>query len=270
MEEVSNEVTRSQVERYDRFSDRHIEFLRREHELLLQRLDRGEITREQYINQLVQRDLSKEEQIKRDKLTGLRNYDGLIEDLKEKFETFESEGQEERRSYPNKDGVLMFLDGDGLKVINDTFNHEVGNIAIVKLAEPLKRKLRRGDIKARFGGDEFVVFIPNISLERGILIAKRLQEAVPQFNREDVKREGDIPKLSFTVGLAQYVKGCTPEQLINEGDLTLYDAKMAGRGSIGVHATDGVTQSRLKTFLGNNQISGVNIFSEHSLQAKTK
>lgn len=240
-------------------SDAHIEYLRKEHTERLRDYEEGKITREQYLNIQVQRDLVKEAEVTTDKLTGLLNYTGFLQALTDEFTSLENVGEEHREKVnTGKQGVLIFADGDDLKKINDTLGHEAGNLAIKTLAFPLKKKLRPKDIKARYGGDEFVCFIPHVSIEQGVLIAKRIQGGIPQ-EGEDI-----IPGLSLSIGIVPYIPGVTPEELVKQGDLTMYDAKQTDKGSIAVYGIqDPIQLGHLHSFIQAKNLQNVHIFTQH-------
>ncbi len=91
---------------------------------------------------------------------------------------------------------LLFIDIDGLKQINDTFGHEVGDRVIVDAADLLSQTYRDSDIVARLGGDEFVVFIPKCS-DRTNAISVRLQTNIDLFNHN----QGRNYRLSMSIGV---------------------------------------------------------------------
>jgi len=84
-----------------------------------------------------------------DELTGLYNRRGFISLTRSSLELAQRMG---------KSGLLFFIDMDGLKVINDSYGHEEGDIAIKEIANILRSAFRKSDIVARLGGDEFTVF----------------------------------------------------------------------------------------------------------------
>ena len=154
-----------------------------------------------------------EEQLRRlavrDPLTGLANYRQLTAVL-------ENEIQRAQRS--ERAFSLLFLDLDGLKAINDRYGHMVGSRALCRLADVLRRSCRSVDTAARFGGDEFVVVLPetgeSAAWEAAHRISTRLAEA------------GGEPRLSASLGVAVYPRdGKTAEALLGRADRVLYRAK---------------------------------------------
>ncbi|MCX8059849.1 MAG: GGDEF domain-containing protein [Aquificaceae bacterium] len=123
--------------------------------------------------------------------------------------------------------VLMFIDLDNFKEINDTYGHLMGDRVIQKLASYLKITLRSSDTACRYGGDEFLVILPNTSLEAGKVVASRVHSCsdclqFPFF-------------LSVSIGLAQPMESdrCYT-QVLERADRAMYQAKKAGGGKTGI------------------------------------
>ena len=76
----------------------------------------------------------------------------------------------------------MFIDLDGLKGINDTFGHDVGDVAICNIADVLRASCINGEIYCRFGGDEFIVFADNFSDEDAINLTHRIEQNIKKIN----------------------------------------------------------------------------------------
>ena len=150
-----------------------------------------------------------------DPLTGLANYRRLIEVLR--AEVVRSERT--RRPF-----ALLFLDLDGLKTINDREGHLSGNRALCRVAEILRRTCRGMDTPARFGGDEFVVILPETDHVGAQRVASRVAHALA------ATQEGTKPTLSVSTGVAEYPRdGSTPATLLAAADRVLYSAKTARR-----------------------------------------
>jgi len=124
-----------------------------------------------------------------------------------------------------KDCLLVYLDLDGLKQINDTLGHHQGSQAIIDAANILRQTFRDSDIMARLGGDEFTVLVINMSDEQsdGDNFTARLNK-----NLEDHNALANRPyKLALSLGLAHYdcAKPRTLESLMNEADQAMYEQK---------------------------------------------
>jgi two-component system cell cycle response regulator len=127
--------------------------------------------------------------------------------------------------------VIAMLDIDDFKLLNDKFGHAAGDAALRHVAATLRANLRRSDVIARFGGDEFMLVLPGTTLQRGM---EKLEEI-----RVDVAlREVNLPrdaraKLTVSVGIAAWgVDGNTVSTLLDVADQRLYAAKNAGRNRV--------------------------------------
>lgn len=128
-----------------------------------------------------------------------------------------------KRSSIRRTFSLVMLDIDDFKEINDSYGHEMGDIALKAVAELLRRCVRSKDYVVRFGGDEFCLVL-EIYNETGLdTIVGRINSCVEQFNAS-----GQYPfSLSFTIGAAvyDYNSGMKPEELIKQVDMLMYENK---------------------------------------------
>lgn len=117
---------------------------------------------------------------------------------------------------------LLFADLDGLKKINDSLGHEIGDRILAEAAYILKQTFRDSDIVARLGGDEFVIFIPACSVDTDNY-QTRLQVALDRFNQEHDRSY----QLSMSIGVKECVldKSISLEQLLVEADELMYKQK---------------------------------------------
>lgn len=115
---------------------------------------------------------------------------------------------------------VVMIDLNHLKTVNDRYGHAVGDEMIRKAARVIKESFRAEEIIARFGGDEFVVLLPETG-ETGA------REAVARL-RANVERQGD-PLLSLAVGWASGDKGCSLQELMRLADDRMYQQKVAGK-----------------------------------------
>ncbi|SDM93328.1 bifunctional diguanylate cyclase/phosphodiesterase [Vreelandella arcis] len=125
--------------------------------------------------------------------------------------------------------AVLFIDLDDFKPINDTLGHEVGDFILVEVAKRLEDELRPWDTIARFGGDEFVVLLPDLAHENDVIqvverILKRL--ATPYWQR------GGELRITASIGVAMNDGLISePLQLIQQADLAMYKAKRRGRNT---------------------------------------
>jgi diguanylate cyclase (GGDEF)-like protein len=144
-----------------------------------------------------------------DALTGLPNYRRLLDVLRAEIV------KSDRTAHPF---AVLFFDMDGLKKINDEHGHLTGSRAVCRVAETLRRSVRASDTPARFGGDEFVVILPETEEAGARLVAQRVSEKLAA--------DADRPSLSISAGVAVYPKdGGTPATLLSAADRELYESK---------------------------------------------
>jgi diguanylate cyclase (GGDEF)-like protein len=144
-----------------------------------------------------------------DPLTGLANYRQMIEALESEIKRF---GRTERPF------VVLLLDLDGLKKINDAHGHLMGSRALCRLADMLRLYSREMDTAARYGGDEFVLILPETDAEGARLVAQRITKRLAE--------DGEEPKLSVSIGTAICPEdGETIHELLNVADHDLYREK---------------------------------------------
>lgn len=120
---------------------------------------------------------------------------------------------------------LMFIDLDDFKKFNDLYGHTVGDIVLKEFSNLVKNNLRDADIAARFGGEEFVVMLPNTDREGAYKTAERLQQSI---------RNTEIAghKVSASIGIACYRLGLTAKMLIDRADKAMYHVKRTQKGTI--------------------------------------
>lgn len=168
-----------------------------------------------------------------DPLTGLPNYRRLVEVL----------ANEIARSNRNDDPfAVAFFDMDGLKRINDELGHLIGSRAVCRFAETLRASCRATDTAARYGGDEFVVILPDTDDEGARVVIQRVEERLAE--------DPDKPELAVSAGVAVYPRdGGTPTTLLSAADRALYAVKASKanarrRGVVALHEWSNAAGSR--------------------------
>lgn len=132
---------------------------------------------------------------------------------------------------------LIFLDLNGLKLINDTFGHTAGDEFMGKVAEVLKRNCREGDVAARIGGDEFTVLLPCTSREDAETIAARIKNQVGQ-------EKVNMVSCSIAVGTATKLKHWQRiEQILETAENEMYKEKSISSLNFGTHAIHSIVTS---------------------------
>lgn len=124
------------------------------------------------------------------------------------------------------DFVLALADIDYFKSINDTYGHQVGDEALMGVAKTIKNSLRENDLIARWGGEEFVIMLKNITLDQAATIIEKVRANIEQSIICD-----DI-KVTASFGLTKYKEGEETKEIFKRVDDALYEAKRAGRNRV--------------------------------------
>jgi diguanylate cyclase (GGDEF)-like protein len=127
--------------------------------------------------------------------------------------------------------AVIILDVDHFKHFNDTYGHEAGDAVLRSLAQLIERQIRGSDIACRYGGEEFILVLPEASLSIARQRGELLREAAQGMH---VTLSGQtLGVVSITLGLALFpLHGRTSEELIQAADAALYRAKQAGRNRL--------------------------------------
>ena len=118
---------------------------------------------------------------------------------------------------------LFIIDIDFFKKINDVYGHMKADELLVQLAQVLMKQIRKSDIAARFGGEEFFVLLPETNLEKAKRLTTRLRSAIK--SDKILKKHG----VNVSGGITQYKEGDTKRKLKERVDKALYKAKEGGR-----------------------------------------
>jgi two-component system cell cycle response regulator len=173
----------------------------------------------------------------RDGLTGLYNHRYFVDMLEREFAR--------ARRY-HRPLSLVMVDLDGFKAINDACGHPQGDLVLKQISRLLLQTLRFVDVVARYGGDEFVLVLPETEVRQAMKLAGRILEEIrqnPFFNSQD----GKTFPLSASIGVACYrPQHSSAGHLLKEADRALYEAKKKGRDQ--VVSTETPSSSPLRLF----------------------
>jgi len=162
----------------------------------------------------------------RDPLTGLFNRRYLEESLDRELR------RAQRRGLPV---AILMLDVDQFKLFNDTFGHEAGDLVLKEVAALLKSNTRAEDIACRYGGEEFTLILPEMTLEHAKVKAHRVNEAVRQLRI--LQGQQFLGSVTISVGVAIFpTDGSNAREVLHAADAALYRAKQGGRDRVEVVA----------------------------------
>ncbi len=162
-----------------------------------------------------------QEQAIRDQLTGLYNRRYLDETLEREF------SRARRASYPIS---VILMDVDEFKRVNDTYGHKSGDRVLTVLGEIIRQSIRAGDIPCRYGGEEFVVVLPETSIE---IAAQRAEQIRQRFYSIGFFKGEDAVVPSLSLGVAAYPShGRSSAKVLHAADRAMYTAKSSGGNQI--------------------------------------
>ncbi len=156
------------------------------------------------------------EEINYDSLTHLHNHGYCFGRIEEEINRFE------RYRVPF---VLIMLDVDHFKTINDTYGHLVGDKVLRKVAQTLKENVRKSDLVGRYGGDEFIIMLVETEKEEGKVVAESIRKTIQNLTFEE-----DF-QITVSMGICEYHDG-NVDSIINDADVSLYNAKLSGRNRV--------------------------------------
>lgn len=163
--------------------------------------------------------------IDRDNIRKSSSIDNLTSALMRKhLELFIQEQIEKSYTYGTEFSIIM-LDIDKFKEINDNYGHRMGDKVLSKLCKTVLRNIRKSDVIGRYGGEEFIIVLPDISVNGAEIIAERIRKKIIE-----EKLMGDKREVTVSMGIANYPKHATTyDELIEKSDQALYEAKNGGR-----------------------------------------
>jgi diguanylate cyclase len=160
------------------------------------------------------------EKVREDALTGSLNRRGLDEALSREAARAQRYGNE---------FCVSVIDLDNFKNLNDTHGHQAGDEALVHLVKVVKGLLRPTDDIGRFGGEEFVILLPETTLEAGRMAIERLQR---ELTKQFFLANNEKLLITFSAGVAQLRPGESEADLVKRADQAMYRAKQSGKNQV--------------------------------------
>jgi diguanylate cyclase (GGDEF)-like protein len=157
-------------------------------------------------------------------LDRLAHYDSLVPLLNRRGFMRQLEKLIDRTERYGDGGAMLFVDVDGLKLLNDSFGHQVGDAALVHVSHLLRGGVRQSDCVARFGGDEFAVLLERVNMDEASETAARLADLIAD---SEFRHDGQLIPLSAAIGIALIEQGDRLESVVNRADRAMYEEKAA-------------------------------------------
>jgi diguanylate cyclase (GGDEF)-like protein len=156
-----------------------------------------------------------------DSLTGLYNRRAILGKLREVINL---------ANRYKEDFSLSMLDIDHFKKVNDRYGHLTGDDVLEKVAALIRGNIRDTDIAGRYGGEEFIIVLPQTTLSSAWVVAERLRSIIEQAEMKDPA--GNVFAITVSQGLAGWERGEDAHSLISRSDEALYKAKEKGRNRV--------------------------------------
>lgn len=166
--------------------------------------------------------------ISRDELTGLLSSRSFFSELRR---------EAARATVENRSFCVLMIDLDHFKAVNDTYGHVTGSQTLAETSACIMQSLRAGDVAARFGGEEFAVFLLNATLPQGLVAADRIRSIIEEreftVTRQLVKHLPSTHHITVSIGVAEFPRDSRdPIELVEMADAALYRAKQTGRNCV--------------------------------------
>ncbi len=174
--------------------------------------------------------LLKEKERLQKELAHMAMYDALTDILSRRALLEQVEVERQRTKRYKRDLSLLMIDIDHFKKVNDTYGHLVGDVVLREVAQTLKKQTRRSDYVGRYGGEEFLIILPETSLDKALVLAEKLRKGVAELT---ITANDHILKgITVSIGTAAYEDDPSVDEFISRSDKWLYAAKKNGRNQV--------------------------------------
>ncbi len=127
---------------------------------------------------------------------------------------------------------LVMVDIDHFKIFNDTFGHQTGDQVLRLVAKTIQKTTRDSDIACRYGGEEFIVILPDTDLEGAVILAEKIRLAIESAELLKKSKNKSLGKITASFGVSLLQEGDSEASLIERADMALYAAKRSGRNCV--------------------------------------
>jgi len=180
-----------------------------------------EFIREKTYHDMIDLRTTLENTSKQDPLTGLYNRRAYNENL---------------QHLHNSEGTILMCDIDHFKKINDYFGHYIGDMVLIQVAKCIQDNIRNEDLAIRWGGEEFLIFLPGSSQDNGYIVSEKLRKSIENLSIRN--GDGALIKITISIGVS-VVNHTTPlSTAIRHADKAMYIAKNSGRNKTSVYSQD--------------------------------
>ncbi|WP_321494203.1 GGDEF domain-containing protein [uncultured Desulfobacter sp.] len=166
------------------------------------------------------------EAAKTDMLTGLLNRRGFEDAIAGPMK----DAQEETAPL-----TLIIADIDNFKRINDSYGHLTGDNVLKLISKLLQKHIKGKDLAGRFGGEEFIMVLPETKMDGGFVLAEQIRTSLEKMRWQSKSSGKDIGTITISMGVAQFIPGEDLDSLIVRADKAMYAAKNNGRNRTGTH-----------------------------------